>query len=57
MNGIQGNKPEGRKWNRIIHAAVKIVDYNKSTLERGIYVKIYYNSTVSYLVVLTDDVW
>ena len=56
MNGIQGTKPAGRQWNRLLDAMVKIIDYKKSTIDHAIYIKVFDDGTVSYLTVSTDDV-
>ena len=34
MNGIQGTKPDGRKWIRPLDAVVTILKYNKITIDR-----------------------
>ena len=36
MNGIQGTKPSGRQWNRLLDAVVTIIKYNKSTIDHDI---------------------
>ena len=38
MNGIQGTKPAGRQWNRLLDVVVKILDYKKSTIDHAIYI-------------------
>ena len=55
MNGIQGTKPAGRQWNRLLDAVVKIIKYRKSTIDHAIYIKVLSDGTVSYLAVYTDD--
>ena len=56
MNGIQGTKPAGRQWNRLLHTVVTIIEYKKSTIDHAIYIKVFDDGTVSYLTVSTDDV-
>ena len=56
MNGIQGTKPAGRKWNRLLDAVVTILEYKKSTIDHAIYINVFDDDTVSYLTVSTDDV-
>ena len=56
MNGIQGTKSSGGKWNRLLDAVVTIIEYKKSTIDHAIYIKVFDDGTVSYLTVSTDDV-
>ena len=56
MNGIQGTKPAGIKWNRLLDAVVTILKYKKSKMDYAIYIKVSTNGTVSYLTVFTDNV-
>ena len=56
MNGIQGAHPYGRQWNRLLDTVVTIIEYNKSTIDHVIYIKVFSDETVSYLTVSTDDV-
>ena len=56
MNRIQGTKPDGRKWNRLLDAVVTILKYKKSTIDHAIYIKVLYYGTVSYVTVSTDNV-
>ena len=56
MNEIQGTKPDGRQWNRLLDAVVTIIKYKKSTIDHTIYIKGFSNGTVTYLSVSTDDV-
>ena len=56
MNGIQGTKPAGRHWNRLLDAVVTIIEYKKSTIDHAIYIKVFSDGTVSYLTVSTYDV-
>ena len=56
MNGIQGTKPAGRQWNRLLDAVVTILQYKKSTIDHAIYIKVFDDGTVSYLTASTDDV-
>ena len=56
MNGIQGTKPAGRQWNRLIDAVVTIISYKKRKNDHAIYINVLSDGTVSYLTVSTDDV-
>ena len=56
MNRIQETKPAGRKWNIILDAVVAILKYKKIKIDHGIYIKVFYDVTVSFLTVSTDDV-
>ena len=57
MNGIQGTKPAGRQWNRLLDAVVTIIKYKKSTIDNAIYIiNFFSDGTVSYLTVSTYDV-
>ena len=56
INGIQGTKPSGRKWNKLFDAVVKIVKYKKITIDHDIYIKVFTYGTVSYPTVSTDDI-
>ena len=56
MNGIQGTKPAGRQWNRLLDVVVKILEYKKSKIDHAIYIKVFDDGKVSYLTVSTDDV-
>ena len=56
MNGIQGTKPSGRQWNRLLDALEKVLQHKKIKSDHAIYFKVFYDSTVSYLTVYTDDV-
>ena len=53
---IQGTKPAGRQWNRLLDALVTIIEYKKRTIYNAIYIKVLYDGTVSYLTVSTNDV-
>ena len=55
MNGIQGKKPAGRKWNRLLDAVFTLLKYNKSTMYHDIYIKVVTGGTVLYLTVSSDD--
>ena len=46
MNGIQGTKPPGRKWNRLLDAVVTIIKYKKSTIDHDVYIKVFTDGTV-----------
>ena len=41
MNEIQGGKSSGRKWNRLLDAVVITLKYNKITIDRAIFVKVF----------------
>ena len=56
MNEIQGTKPAGRQWNRLLDAVVKIINYKKRKIDHAIYIEVLTYGTVSYLTVSTDDV-
>ena len=56
MNGIQGTKPAGRKWNRILDTLVMILRYKKITIDHAIYTKFFYDGKVCYLKFSTDYV-
>ena len=56
MHGIQGTKPSGRQWNRLLDTVVKFLKYNKITIDHAIYIKVFNDRTVYYLTVSTDDV-
>ena len=56
MNVIQGTKPSGRKFNRLLYAVVTIIKYNKSTIYHDIFIKVFSDGTVSYLTVSTYDI-
>ena len=49
-------KLAGSQWNRLIDAVVTIFKYKKITIYHDIYIKIFYDATVSYLKVSTHDV-
>ena len=54
MNGIQGTNPARRQWNRLLNSVVKIMRYNKITIDHAIYIKVFSDVTVSYITVSTD---
>ena len=56
MDVIQGTKPDGRQWNRLLDAVVTILEYKKSIIDHAIYIKVFDDGTVSYITVSTDDV-
>ena len=56
MNAIQGTKPARQQWNRILDVVVIILKYTKSAINHAIYTKVFYDGTVSYLIVSTSDV-
>ena len=41
MNGIQLAKSVWRKWNILLNAVVTILNYNKSTIDHAIYIKVF----------------
>ena len=49
-------KPAVRKCNQLIDAVVTIIEYKKRTIYPAIKIKVFYDGTVSYLTVSTDDV-
>ena len=55
INGIQGKKPSGQQWNRLLDAVVTILRYKKSTIYHAIYIKVFSDGTVSYITVSTND--
>ena len=55
MNVIKITKPDGIQRNRLLDAVVKIIKYNKITIDHAIYIKVFTDGTVSYLTVCTDD--
>ena len=57
MNGIQGKTPAGQQCNRILDPVVTNKKYKRSTIDYEIYTKELSDVTVSYLIVLTDDVF
>ena len=48
MNLIQGTKPAGRKFNRLLDVVVTILKYNKSTIDHAIYIKLFSDGSISY---------
>ena len=56
MNVIQGGKPAGWKWYRLLDAVVTIIKYKIITIYHDIYIKVFSDGTVSYLTVSTDDI-
>ena len=48
LAGIQHNQP--------INALVTIIEHNKITIDHAIYIKVFSELRVSYLMVYTDDV-
>ena len=55
MNVNQGKKLSGRKWNWLPDAVVKIFKYNKIKIDHYIYIKVFYDVTVSYRTVSYGD--
>ena len=56
MNEIQGTKPSGQQWNRLLDALFAILKYKKSIIDHAIYIKVFSDVTVSYLTFSTNDV-
>ena len=55
MNVLQGTKPSGRQCNRLLDAVVKIIKYNRITIDHAIYIKFFSDVTVPYLTFSTND--
>ena len=49
-------KPAGRQRNRLLDAVITILKYRKSTIDHDIYIRVFYDVTVSYITFPTDDV-
>ena len=56
MSVIQGIKPSGRQQNKSLDIVITIIKHNKSTIDHAIYIKVFSELRVSYLMVYTDDV-
>ena len=56
MDLIQGTKPSGRKYNRLLDAVVTIPKYKESAIDQAIYIKLFSDITVSYIIVSYYDV-
>ena len=56
MNIIQGTKPAGRQWNGFLNAVVTITKDKKTTIDNDIYIKVFFDKPVYYLMVYTYDV-
>ena len=56
MNVIQGIKPAGRQWNRLLDSVVTIFKYKKITIYHVFCIKVFTDRTLSYITVSTDDV-
>ena len=56
MNGIQGTKPSGRKWNYFLDAVVTIIKHNKIKIDNSIYINIFSDGKISCLTFLLVDV-
>ena len=54
--GFKEGETSGRKWNRLIDNVIMILKYKKCTIDHAIYIKVFFDVTVSYLIVFTDDV-
>ena len=56
MNGIQGTKPYGIQWYRLLGVVNTIVKYNKIIIDDEIFINFFSGQNYSYLTVCTDDV-
>ena len=56
INGIQGTKPYRQQYNQILDAVVTIIKYKKIRIDHAIYIIIFYDDIMSYLIFFTDDV-
>ena len=54
MNGIQVTKADRQQCNLLLDAVVTIIEYNKSTIDHAIYIKVFSDETVSCITVSTD---
>ena len=54
MNGIQGEKPARQQWNPLLGAVITILKYLKITIFCSVYIKVFSNGTVSYIMVSND---
>ena len=55
INRIKIIKPNGQQCNQLLDTVVTIIKYKKSTIDHSIYIKVFYDATVSYPAVYTDD--
>ena len=44
-----------RQWNQLLGSLVTIIKYNKRTIYHSIYIKVFSDGKVSYLMLYTDD--
>ena len=56
MNVIQVTKPAVQQWNRLLDLVVTIIKYKKITIDHAIYIKVFFDGTVSFIEFYTDDV-
>ena len=56
MNVVQGEKTDGRQLDILLDAVVTIIKYKKIANFHIIYIKVFSDVTVYYLIVSTDDV-
>ena len=56
INIIQGTKPVGQKRNRLLDAVVTMIKYKIRKIDHAIYINVFYDGTVSYLTLSTDDI-
>ena len=57
INRMQVTKSTGQQLNRLLYDVVKILAYNKVTINHDIYVKLFFIGVVSYLTVSTNGVF
>ena len=55
MNGIQETEPDGQQCNILLDTVATIVKYKKNKIDHDIYLKVFSDGTVSYLIVCTAD--
>ena len=52
MDIIQGRKPDGKQWNRLLDAVITIIKYKKITIDNDICIKLLPDATVHYIAFL-----
>ena len=52
-----GNKTSRNKWNQLLDEVVTIIEYKKSITDHEIYINVFSDVTVSYIIVSTDDIF
>ena len=55
MNRIQGKNPSIQQCNQLLDSVVTILKYNKRNICHAIFIKLFSDGTVSYLMVSNDD--